>query len=173
MLANEEGGETEPMNGEPDGRNIYHIEHKISQVIKSIDEMTRENDNIQCTLEKLATDSKAVRRFHELIFGAATDSELSHDQRTALEEFLTFMSDRNSNMRDQIASLTSDIRLSEVLISQYKDALSMSEIRSDINRMRIAMRIRNPAGDIHLLPRSSTACTKVAPRSQRVSTKTE
>ena len=146
MYGHDETGYAEiPCDTEADNANA--INRKIMNIRESIAAMTRESEKIRFSHEKLADEAGSLKRIYSMVFEAREDSGLDNE---ALAMFLKFLVDRNLALEGELSSLTNDLKLGEILKSQYEDALFMAKVRSEITRMRIARHLRHPAGDIHL-----------------------
>jgi len=146
MYGHDENGYAEiPCDTEADNPNA--IDRKIINVRQSIAAMSRESEKMRFSHQKLADDAGSLKRIYSMVFetneASGTDSE-------AFEMLSTFLVERNLTLKSELSALTNDLKLGQILKSQYEDALFMAKVRSEITRMRIVIHLRHPAGDIHL-----------------------
>jgi hypothetical protein len=165
MYGHDENGYAEiPCDTEVDNPNA--IDRKIMNVRQSIAAMTRESEKMKFSHQKLADDAGSLKRIYSMAFET---NEASGMDNEAFEMLSKFLVERNRALESELSSLTNDLKLGQILKSQYEDALFMAKVRSEIARMRIAIHIRHPAGEIHLSSHMRHVWSKVPIDDPRVS----
>ena len=152
MYEHEKSGSPDPDYAFPesDGRDSNQIYSKIAQLEKAIYDMKRESERLKTSHEKLTIGTNSLKQYHTKLFDGNQHSETCHSNREALVRLSDYMQNRVGELEAELSSLSDDVKLTEILKGQYKEALLATRIRSEIGRMRIVTRMRHPCGDIHL-----------------------